>query len=80
MQWPSHYNHLVYHVPPASLYEQFLKLLNVHKACSYVDKTPALSWQLYLFFAFSNSVTKSRCNKLFTCSTVNAIAEKNLQY
>ena len=48
MQWPSHYNHLVYHVPPASLYEQFLKLLNVHKACSDLDKAPALSWQLYL--------------------------------
>ena len=30
-QWLSHYNHLVYHVPPTSLCEQFLKLLNVHK-------------------------------------------------
>ena len=52
MQWPSHYNHLVYHVPPASLYEQFLKLLNVHKACSDLDKAPALSWQLYLSLLF----------------------------
>ena len=48
MQWPSHYNHLVYHVPPASLYDQFLKLLNVHKACSDLDKGPTLSWKLYL--------------------------------
>ena len=52
MQWPSHYNHLVYHVPPASLYEQFLKLLNVHKACSDLDKGPALSWQLYSSLLF----------------------------
>ena len=52
MQWPSHYNHLVYHVPPASLYEQFLKLLNVHKACSDLYKAPALSWQLYLSLLF----------------------------
>ena len=52
MQWPSHYNHLVYHVPPASLYEQFLKLLNVHKACSDLNKAPALSWQLYLSLLF----------------------------
>ena len=48
MQWPSHYNHLAWHVPPASFYEQFLKLLNVHKACSGLDKASALSWQLYL--------------------------------
>ena len=45
MQWPSHYNHLVYHVPPASFYEQFFKLLNVHKACT-------KSWQLYLSLPF----------------------------
>ena len=54
MQWPFHYNHLLYHVPPASLYEQFLKLLNVQmltvktvktvKACFDLDKGPALSW------------------------------------
>ena len=52
MQWPSHYNHLVYDVPPASLYKQFLKLLNVSKACSDLDKGPALSWQLYLSLLF----------------------------
>ena len=29
-----------------------LKLLNVHKACSDLDKGPALSWQLYLSLLF----------------------------
>ena len=52
MQWPSHDNHLVYHVPPASLYERFLKLLNAHKACFDLDKGLALSWQLYLSLLF----------------------------
>ena len=47
MQQPSDYNHLVYHVSPAILYEQFLKLLNVHKACSDLGKGTALSRQLY---------------------------------
>ena len=58
MQWSPHYNHLVYHVPPASLYETFYtskslrKLLNVHKVCSDLVKGTALSWQLYLSLLF----------------------------
>ena len=52
MQWPSHYNHLVYHDPPASLSEQVLKLLNVHKACSDLGKGRALSWKFYLSLLF----------------------------
>ena len=42
--------HQLYHVPPASLYEQFLK--NFFKTCSDLDKGPALSWQLYLSLLF----------------------------
>ena len=38
------HNHLVYHVQPASLYEQFLKLLNVYKAFSDLSKETTLSW------------------------------------
>ena len=52
MQWPSHYNHLVYRVPPASLYEQFLKLLSILKACSDLGKGTAVSWNLYLSLLF----------------------------
>ena len=52
MLWSSHYNHLVYHVQHASLYEQLLKLLNVHKACSDLGKGTTLSWQLYLSLLF----------------------------
>ena len=48
MHWRSHYNHLLYHVSPSSLCGQFLKLLNVHKACSDEIEGPALSLQLYL--------------------------------
>ena len=52
MQWLSHYNYLVHHVPPESLCEQFLKLLNVRKSCSDLGKETALSWQLYLSLLF----------------------------
>ena len=58
LQWSPHYNHLVYHVSPASLYEKFYtskslrKLLNVHKVCSDLVKGTALSWQLYLSLLF----------------------------
>ena len=52
MQWPSHWNHLAYHVPLASLYDKFLKLLNVLKACSDLGKGTSLSWQLYLSLLF----------------------------
>ena len=34
MQWPSFYNRVVYHIPRRSIYEQFLRLLNLDKACS----------------------------------------------
>ena len=51
MQGPSHYNHLVYHVLQASLYEQFLKLLNVYKACSdLVKELLYLGNYIYLYF------------------------------
>ena len=52
MQWPSHYNHLVYRVPPASVYERFLKLLSILKACSDLGKGTAVSWNLYLSLLF----------------------------
>ena len=52
MWWPSLYYHLVYHIPPASLYKQFLKLLNVHKACTDLGKRTTLFWQLFLSFLF----------------------------
>ena len=52
MQWPSQYNHILHHVPPASLNEQFLRLLSVHKAYSDIGKGTALSWQLYLALFF----------------------------
>ena len=52
MLWSSHYNHLVYHVQHARLYEQLLKLLNVHKACSELGKGTTLSWQLHLSLLF----------------------------
>ena len=52
MQWSSQYNHILDHVPPASLNEQFLRLLSVHKAYSDIGKGAALSWQLYLALFF----------------------------
>ena len=52
MQWSSQYNHILDHVPPASLNEQFLRLLSVHKAYSDIGKGTALSWQLYLALFF----------------------------
>ena len=52
MQWPSHCNHLAFHVLPASLSEQFLKLLNVCKACYDLSKGTALSWQVHLPLLF----------------------------
>ena len=35
-----------------SLYKQFLKLLTVYKACSFLGKGTTLSWQLYLSLLF----------------------------
>ena len=57
-----------------TVYEQFLKLLNVHKACSDLGKD-LLYLGKYIYLYFSNSVTKSSCNQLFACSTVSAIVE-----
>ena len=56
MQWPSHYNHLAYQVPPASFYKQFLKMFNVHKACCDLGRELLyLGNYIYLyFFQFSD--------------------------
>ena len=69
---------MVYLVPPTNFCKRFLKLLMFIKLT--LTKGRKIILEIIFIFTFSNAVTKARCNKLFTCLTVNVITENNIQH